>query len=267
MSKFTHQLIYIPRTTSTMDEARQVAGRNRREKTAGFTAVWAGRQSHGRGRLGRRWQSSANNLMATIILRPENLHQNASHLPHIVALSVLEALSPWLPEEDSRIKWPNDILVTDRKLAGILIETDPVSRASLVGIGVNVGETPRLVSTDRAGLFPPVSVRELAGRENVGNENKEENKGEKIGVREILIRILDVLERKCVCWRRDGFEGKLMQTYQAVLWRRGEEIEVSGNREKSRFLRGINRGISTDGSLLLEISGELRRIYAGDVGI
>ena len=129
------RLLYFTSTTSTMDVARAEADADAAEGTI----VLAEEQTAGRGRFGREWVSPAGkNLYLTLVLRPtiERLRQLAIITPLAVSLAIEETtgLTP-------QIKWPNDVLLSGRKVCGILIETefsgsDP--RYALIGVGVNV---------------------------------------------------------------------------------------------------------------------------------
>src|SRR3990170_4882909 len=129
------RIVYLATTPSTQDIARAEAEGGAPEGTA----VLAEEQTAGRGRLGRSWVSPAGtNLYLTLVIRPtlERLRSLSIVAPLAVAQALEEttALGP-------RIKWPNDVLVGGRKLAGVLIDTELSGqsvRYSLVGIGVNV---------------------------------------------------------------------------------------------------------------------------------
>ncbi len=119
------------RTDSTNDRARVLA-----EAGAPHgTVVTASEQSAGRGRRGRTWNASPGTaLLYTGILRP--LEQRHSLLPLAVAVAVAEAVESVAPVT-CELKWPNDVWIDRRKVAGILIESRP-PRWALIGIGLNV---------------------------------------------------------------------------------------------------------------------------------
>lgn len=98
-----------------------------------FVAVSAKRQSAGRGRRGHQWYSPEGNLFLTVTLPGIDTRYTV-----LAGVAVMEAIAGILPTEEPLIKWPNDILVGGRKIAGILCE----SRMSItaVGIGVNVNQ-------------------------------------------------------------------------------------------------------------------------------
>jgi BirA family biotin operon repressor/biotin-[acetyl-CoA-carboxylase] ligase len=103
------------------------------------TIVTAGAQTAGRGRQGRRWSAPAGKaLLYSAILRP--LDERHLLLPLAAALAACEAIEAAAPAE-CRVKWPNDVWIDERKVAGILIEARPPQFA-VIGIGVNVAIEP-----------------------------------------------------------------------------------------------------------------------------
>ncbi|MEA1993538.1 MAG: biotin--[acetyl-CoA-carboxylase] ligase [Euryarchaeota archaeon] len=100
-------------------------------ETEAFTVVTAKRQTQGRGRLERRWESPEGGLWLSIILKPQFF---SSLLSFIAALAVLETLKKY--GIISQLKWPNDILVGKKKIGGILLEKH--GDAVIVGIGLNL---------------------------------------------------------------------------------------------------------------------------------
>ena len=125
--------------------------------------IWAEVQTKGRGQRGNSWDSNAGeNLTFSLVLCPENFRaEDQFYLSKAVSVGAIEALSGFgLPAET---KWPNDIYVGDRKVAGMLIENDlqgmTITR-SILGIGLNVNQE----SFDPA-LPNPVSMRGVSGRE------------------------------------------------------------------------------------------------------
>jgi BirA family transcriptional regulator, biotin operon repressor / biotin---[acetyl-CoA-carboxylase] ligase len=129
------RFIYLTNTSSTMDVARAEAESGAEEGTV----VLAEEQTAGRGRFGRQWLSPAGkNLYLTLLLRPtvDKLRRLSIITPLAVALAI-EETTGLVP----RIKWPNDVLLSGRKVAGILIETEfsgSEPRYALLGPGINV---------------------------------------------------------------------------------------------------------------------------------
>ena len=139
---FTHvvgrRLLYFPQLSSTMDEAARLA----REGADEGCVVVAEVQTAGRGRQGRSWVSEPGNLLASVLLRPEM--SQLAFIPIIGGIAIARAVRK-TTGLDPRIKWPNDLMVHGRKVAGILAESaiagDSVCYAVL-GIGVNVNLDP-----------------------------------------------------------------------------------------------------------------------------
>ena len=104
---------------STNSEARRLADAG----DAGAVWIVADRQTAGRGRRGRVWQTQPGNLAATVLLRPEGNH--VAQLSFAAALAVSDMVSAFAPHAEIAVKWPNDVLAGGRKIAGILLEAGP----------------------------------------------------------------------------------------------------------------------------------------------
>lgn len=116
-------------------------------------AILALRQSAGRGRQGRGWESPAGNLYLSVLLRPAVALREAPQWSFVAAVALAETLKPLLPEAaQPSLKWPNDLLLNGAKAAGILVETGVAASNALdwlcIGIGVNIASKPSL--PDRA---------------------------------------------------------------------------------------------------------------------
>ncbi|MHC4992542.1 MAG: biotin--[acetyl-CoA-carboxylase] ligase [Planctomycetota bacterium] len=120
----------VRETASTQDAARRLGARP-------GTVVVAGRQTAGRGRLGRRWNDTREEGVAvTMALDAAALPR----LPLVMAVATAETTEVWMAGARAGIKWPNDVLATDgRKLAGVLIER--ADGVALIGVGINVNQT------------------------------------------------------------------------------------------------------------------------------
>ena len=126
---------------STNDEAMRLA----REGAAHGTVVHADEQTAGRGRLSRRWLSPPGNLYLSIVLRPDVPTARSVEIGLVAALAVADAVDALLPQHvRATLKWPNDVLVHDGKIAGILLEQ--ADDTLVVGIGLNVLQAPSGVS-------------------------------------------------------------------------------------------------------------------------
>ena len=126
---------------STNDEAMRLA----REGAVHGTVVHADEQTAGRGRLSRRWLSPPGNLYLSIVLRPDVPAARSAEIGLVAALAVADAVDALLPQQvRATLKWPNDVLVRDGKIAGILLEQ--ADDTLILGIGLNVLQAPSGVS-------------------------------------------------------------------------------------------------------------------------
>jgi BirA family biotin operon repressor/biotin-[acetyl-CoA-carboxylase] ligase len=120
-------------TDSTNTRARELAAAG----APHGTVVTAGEQTAGRGRQGRTWTAPPNEaLLYSAIVRP--LEDRHRMLPLAVPLAVCEAAEQLNPTLECKVKWPNDIHVDGRKLAGVLIEARPQDSWAVIGIGLNL---------------------------------------------------------------------------------------------------------------------------------
>lgn len=135
---FGQKAIYYPSLTSTMDIARKESQHGATEGTI----IMAGEQSMGRGRKGRAWLSPKGNIAFSIILHPK-----IEFLPFLVIISALAVARgiEKVTNLTTQIKWPNDILIGQKKAGGILIENELKKNKvlySIVGIGINANVNP-----------------------------------------------------------------------------------------------------------------------------
>jgi BirA family biotin operon repressor/biotin-[acetyl-CoA-carboxylase] ligase len=239
-------LVAMEQVDSTNDEARRRA----EQGAAAGTVIWAIEQARGRGRRGREWISPAGNLYCSVLLRPDCAPSVAHQAAFVAALATAEALAPFLEDDRSpSFKWPNDILVRDRKIAGILLESATSAGAAnaasldwmIAGIGVNVAHHPEQV------MYPATSLG-AEGAVDVPLESLLEA---------VLGRLFAWLQR----WSEAGFE-PVRAAWLARAARIGQTIRV---RIEDEVLGGIFHDLDADGALLVDTGGRLRRVAAGDV--
>lgn len=241
-----YQLVALDTVDSTNDEAKRLAARGEDEAPDG-TLVWARSQTAGRGRRGRRWISPAGNLYCSLILRPEIPLGKAVQLGFVAALAIYDAIARLAqPGHQISCKWPNDLLLQEKKVAGILLESEAVGAALpswiVLGVGINVSHYPD--DTE----FPATSLWAEGCREVT------------------VVDMLDAFSRHFLTWTNrwlhDGF-APVRNCWQLRAKGRHEEIEVKLDDE---ILRGTFLEMDEDGALILELAkGERRRISAGDV--
>jgi BirA family biotin operon repressor/biotin-[acetyl-CoA-carboxylase] ligase len=209
-------------------------------------------QTRGKGRMGRHWVSPAYlNLYFSVILRPKVPPAHAPQLTLMSAVAVAETVQSFLPYPPE-IKWPNDILVRGKKLAGILTESSCQSDKILfviIGIGVNLNFTLALMPEaiqDRA-----TSIRILT--------QKPVNR---TAFMQRLIHNLD----KCYGDFEDKGFSVLAHRWESFFALKGKNIKIQMTSSPDQAIRGKAIGIDGDGALTLQDDrGVLRRIIAGEV--
>lgn len=226
---------HLAETVSTNLDAR--AGVHGDVYTADF-------QSAGRGRLDHRWRSSpGRNLMMSAVLDVAAFPpEEVATLPLVVGLAVLRASARFLPVQSLALKWPNDLYLDGRKLAGILCERE--GDRVIAGIGVNVGE--REFPSEIAGRAVSFA---LAGAEGVT-------------VEEVRNAVLDELDRCYGIWRGFGFAA-LWPELSGVDYLRGRNLAVLQTDDDAEPVCGLSCGILPDGSL--DVGGV--KVFAGEAHI
>jgi BirA family transcriptional regulator, biotin operon repressor / biotin---[acetyl-CoA-carboxylase] ligase len=135
--------------TSTNDLLKERA----RQGAPEWSVVLADAQTAGRGRHGHAWGSAAGNLHLSVLVRPRGDAITWGHLPLMAGLAVAEAVATFAVE--AALKWPNDVWIAGRKLAGVLVESASaagVVESAVIGVGVNVAAVPEALDADaRAG--------------------------------------------------------------------------------------------------------------------
>jgi BirA family biotin operon repressor/biotin-[acetyl-CoA-carboxylase] ligase len=228
---------------STNDEARRLIA----EGAADGTVVTATEQTAGRGRRGNVWSSPSGNLYLSAILRPTVPASVLGQLGFVAAVALAETLEALLGAGHAiALKWPNDVLVDDRKIAGILLESETTGAAArwvIVGVGVNVAHGPavaRVPATSVAALGVAVIPDALAER------------------------LIDALFAWRRVWEHDGFEPvRAAWLARAV----GVGAMVRVNLEHDSFEARF-AALDDSGALVAELPGGVRRLVAaGEVHV
>lgn len=239
-----YNLISLDKVDSTNAEAMRLAAEGE-EKAPDGTVILAKEQTEGRGRRGRKWISPPGNLYCSFILRPDVPAEKAAQLSFVAALAVFDMLGA-VGDVGHQVhcKWPNDILLNEQKVAGILLEAETSGPNNpewiVLGLGVNVGVFPG--DTD----FPATSFRAESWAATEAD-------------------CLESFARHFLNWTgkwlEEGF-GPIRKTWLWRSYKKGEEIGVQLENET---LTGVFTDLDEDGALLLETADGERRITAGDV--
>jgi BirA family biotin operon repressor/biotin-[acetyl-CoA-carboxylase] ligase len=225
---------------STNEEARRLAD------TGEIGPVWimAQRQSAGRGRRGRAWQTMDGNLAATLLLYPDAPQAITGQLSFVAALAAADTLAQCAPNAAVTVKWPNDVLVNGAKIAGILLEAGAGQSGKAwlaIGIGINLAGHPE--GTE----FPATSL----AHQGIAAPSPEQ--------------ALTILAARFAhwydLWMKAGFE-TLRAAWLARAFGIGAPICA---RLPHETREGVFEGIDQSGALLLNEGGQVRAIAAGEV--
>jgi BirA family biotin operon repressor/biotin-[acetyl-CoA-carboxylase] ligase len=243
---FGRSFIALSRVTSTNDLALKLAA----EGVAEGTVVVAEEQTKGRGRQGRRWETSPGKALAfSIVLRPRAERGELSGVTLAAAVAVAQTL------EDLRlkpgIKWPNDVLLGGKKICGILTEMgvkkDKMTPLVL-GIGLNLNQSSRDIPKDLRGIA--TSCYLVSGRE--------------VDRSRFLQRLLLRLE-KCYGWVVTNRLDSVLAEWRRRSIAMGKSVKVS---QGHRVFYGEATGVDGRGALWVrKIGGEVETVLSGDVEI
>lgn len=229
-----HRFATIDSTnTWVMEQARAGAAE-------GLVAV-AEEQTAGRGRLGRTWVSPrGGSLLMSLLLRPVDLPADRLHLATAaVAMSGADAVA-LIADVQPSLKWPNDLLIGNRKLAGVLTEVEGAPPAVVVGIGINC-------------TWPNELPRDIADVAIAANHAC----GRPVHTEDVLDVLLDTLAT-----RLDAGWDEVAREYKARCETVGREVRVE---MADGTFTGLATSVDDDGALLVSTDVGPRRVIAGDV--
>ena len=277
-----HNAIPFPALVLTNN---QTAGRGQRERT-----WWSDK-----GSLTFTWVTSDSQLSCFEVANSQEAVAARSLLPIIVANATCKAIEATTGLRNIAIKWPNDLLVENRKLSGILIESiRQTNQANLnksrthgsqsqpnvcyaVGIGINVNNNQSELESGGLGDQQTRNHRTLSPQESATRENGDENSRTKLGrptsilaeiskntsLEDLLIAIIQQLNHDTRQLRTGQGNpiSEIVETYNQRLAFRGQEIRINQAGQTERL--GICQGINSDGNLLLQTSKGIEAIFSG----
>ena len=232
--------VHHRRTDSTNERAKALA----REGAPHGTLVTADEQTAGHGRQGRIWSARPGTaVLMSVVVR--DLHERHAVLPLTTAVAVCDAAEACAPVRCA-IKWPNDVWIGDRKLAGILVEGRPQERWAVIGVGINVTSATDDFPDELCGRATSLAIESPAAR-------RESPAAGELSRGALLSALLDALsarlgedpDRILAEWRgRDALRGR------RIAWDGGD---------------GTAAGVDDSGALLVETGGEMVALDAGEV--
>ncbi|MGD8961569.1 MAG: biotin--[acetyl-CoA-carboxylase] ligase [Desulfobacterales bacterium] len=230
------KIVYHAQLASTMDAAKELA----RKGCPDFTTVIAGRQTSGRGRLDRLWSSEKGGLYFTIVLRPDLPPVLSYRVGFLASLTLARILNEMFGI-DVRVKWPNDLLVDECKICGMLSELETEADRVMfinIGIGLNVNNNPPAVKP------AATSLKTILGR--------------RVSRKAILSRYLDSFEAQTQAAAYDD----VIERWKQFTVTLNRHVRVVTTRET---FTGKAVDVDDTGALILKnADGSLKTIYYGD---
>lgn len=228
-------IIRLHTTASTMKDAAALAARGEPHGTA----VMADVQTAGLGRQGHAWHSAdSGGLYLSIVLRLPIAADAMPILTMALGVAVQRAVND-LAQVSTDLRWPNDVMLSERKLAGILVQA--AEGALIAGIGLNLNQTA--FPADLDGIATSLKLE-------TGRDHRKDAFADRIVAESLRYSALLVEKGKREILRR--FE-------ECSTWPRGKTVEVDGR------LRGVTAGLDENGFLLVQTEEKLETIMAGGV--
>ena len=240
------EIVYFEEVGSTNIEATRLAAEGKEHGTL----VLADSQSGGRGRRGRNWHTPKGTSIAmSIILKPQMEAEHASMLTLVQAMAVAKAVED-VSGLDAQIKWPNDILVNEKKVCGILTEMNLEGTkigSVIIGTGINVNQDE----------FPG----EIA---DIATSLKKET-GDAFFREELIKKICQYFEKYYETFMQTKDVSAIIEEYNARLISAGRSVRVLDPKEE---FAGEAQGINSKGELLVKKeNGGIVNVYAGEVSV
>jgi len=219
---------------STNDEAKRIA-----HLEEDGTVITTKLQTNGRGRMGRAWSDSSSNIAMSIILKPDLELYLASQITLLAGIAVSRVV------ENSKIKWPNDVIIGSKKVCGILTESVD-GNSLIVGIGINVNNE---------------SFQEDL-REKATSLFLET--GKKYSRTEIIEKIITEFDDMYKIFKKQGIS-QFIAEYKSLCVNIGRDVVVLYS---SREVKGIAVDISPSGELIVKAEdGMVEKISSGEVSV
>ncbi|WP_025270170.1 biotin--[acetyl-CoA-carboxylase] ligase [Hippea sp. KM1] len=240
---FGKRIEYFRLTSSTMDEAEYLI---ERDENVDGTIIVAEEQTSGRGRQKRKWLSpQGENIYVSLIFKPNNMNVSDSiALMFAISIAIREALSDF-GVEDAKIKWPNDVMVGDKKIAGVLVETKSESGVlnyAIIGFGINVNMSQM-----------PEELKDKATSIKIETNTH-------IDRATLLSNILYYFENLVKMLTKQGRRSifDLWRKYNNTLGRRVEVIT-----DKDKF-EGVAKDIDENGFLLVDTGDDVKKVITAN---
>ena len=241
LEQIQSQVIFHEVIDSTNIEAKRLIENDKINKA---TWIIANKQTSGKGRNNNKWVSEEGNFYGSYVT-PINLeYKKIPFISCIASLSVYDAIKSFLPNNDLlKIKWPNDILYYDAKLAGILIENSlsEGKSFSIIGIGINLKNSPDI------NKHKTTSIKSI-----IGNE---------VMLKDIFGKLDSNINNNLNILNSDNVS-KLIKLYKNNCWKLREQVRFLHNNIE---FEGILDDITDTFEILINVNGELKKFNSGEL--
>lgn len=208
--------------------------------------VFAHRQKEGYGRSGRNWFSPEGNLYLSIILNPKCSLEKGAELSFVSAIALHKALTGVIPAECKiELKWPNDVLINGKKVAGILLESHSNANVNntykiIIGLGLNIEKFPK-----NNIQFPATSLKELKANNLIPEYYLDQ-----------FMKNFDYFYNK---WKKDGFS-VIREQWLKFAYNKNKVVTVVTNKER---ISGFFEDLDDKGRLVIRLSNGDRHYVSG----
>ena len=242
------KLIKYNELDSTNSEAKRLAFNDNLNK-----CIFSKTQTRGKGSRGRHWISGSKNLTASFLYYPKGNFINFLHRTFIVSLAVFDALKyTGVDNKDLILKWPNDVLLKNRKISGILLETVKDKNSSrlalIIGVGVNLNSYPPKIGLSNYSKIKPISLNTVIGKRTPSPED-----------------MVTYIANSLLYWEntyiKEGF-GNIKKFWLNFSYQIGKKLDFEF---QGKVIEGSFSGISDDGSLRVLKDKKIVEINVGDV--
>lgn len=239
-----YNLLIFDEIDSTNSEAIRLA----KSAVTGNFLIWAKSQKAGRGRYGREWHSPIGNLYMSLLLDEDIDIINQAQLSFVTSIAVYETIE-FLAQNHNRqldiqLKWPNDVLINGKKIAGILLESIRVGGKSylIIGLGINIANSPKNIEKPATSLLAQ------------GLDTQ--------SVDEVLNIFVNSFDKHFVDWNQSGFT-KTRLSWLEKAANLGKIITIDDGRNK---ISGKFNDIDSVGNIRIILdTGEVKSLSTGEV--
>uniref|UniRef100_Q977S0 Bifunctional protein: biotin repressor/biotin [acetyl-CoA-carboxylase] ligase n=1 Tax=uncultured crenarchaeote 4B7 TaxID=44557 RepID=Q977S0_9ARCH len=241
------RIYYFEEIDSTQNFAKQIAY----DKKENGTIIIAEKQTAGRGRLDRKWTSPKGGMWFSLIIHPKFDVSNSTLIPILSAVALSKSIKSVLGIK-TEVKWPNDITMNGKKVAGMLVDASFQANNIdylILGIGVNFDIDAKKLE------------KRLAKTPNFYGVNSLRKKDDKTPPKLLLKEFLLQFEEK-LSQLDNGEKSKIVKEWTKRAAGIGKKITINTSNGK---ISGISQGIDNDGALKIKTRKETKKIFVGDV--